>query len=878
MNQLGDNADAYRRRSMSKRRRIVVAVLFVVLLPILVVAFMVARFDPNRYAPAIVAAISQATGRQVTLAGPITMTLSLTPVIEASDVRFSNPPGFADPDLLTLRRVEARIALFPLLSHRLNILQLVLVNPHIILEHDQTGAADWDLSAHQSAPPGQSTERPEPKPAQGHFGGYKIALQAVEITNGLLTIRGAGSQAPMTLALPQLTGTAVSPAAPLHLTANAVLGTTPFSFSGEVGPIERFSGVGTGPWPVHLLLQLGNASATVMGGINHPRTARGYDLAVDLKIPALETLASNLPAGLLHGLTLPPVHDIDASARIVDQNAAIPAIDDLSVQTGISDLSSLRPGLALNALNIKMASLDQPLALSVAAKIGNDPLTLTGNFGPPQALLNPALLPSTMPPQGSFPVSVAAQFGNAAFKITGAIATPATLSGVALALNANIPDLSALIPLAGMRLPAWKNIALQTTVIDPGGLGLRNAAGLDGLSVTMANAAFGGTASLYFGPRPQLQVALNFSQVNLDALQAAMQPAMPQHGAPAGAPPAPASPAANVLPDTPLPLKILKSASADVQLSADMLIWHQTNFSALQAHAVLNNGILTLNPVTGQLPGGSVSASATLDTTQEPATETMRLNAPALALAPFLKALNLPDTAEGTVQAQISATARGDSLHAIAASLNGQLGLAMVNGVVEGALIDQLFGTVLRTVGLPVSLVGSQGPVPVRCMALRVDAANGIGTIRTLTMDSSRLLMQGGGTVNFGDETLGVILRPQVPVAGTEIGIPVEVGGSFAAPTTTVAPANAVVAAGKAAAGLQVNGAQQALGNNSFLGKAESMLGIGASGDVCPAALSLGRLGQPGPAAPPVTKAPASQGAAPALSGPQNLLNSLFGK
>ena len=34
-------------------------------------------------------------------------------------------------------------------------------------------------------------------------------------------------------------------------------------------------------------------------------------------------------------------------------------------------------------------------------------------------------------------------------------------------------------------------------------------------------------------------------------------------------------------------------------------------------------------------------------------------------------------------------------------------------------------------------------------LGLRLDAANGVGTVKTLTLDSSRLLVQGGGSVNF---------------------------------------------------------------------------------------------------------------------------------
>ena len=169
-----------------------------------------------------------------------------------------------------------------------------------------------------------------------------------------------------------------------------------------------------------------------------------------------------------------------------------------------------------------------PFRINATGTSGNAPLTLAGHFGPPQALMNPALLPSTMPPQGSFPVTLTAQAGDAKFGVTGAIATPQTLAGVALALNATIPDLSALSPLAGRSLPAWKNINAQTSVIDPGGLGLRNAVGLDGLTVTLDNAAFGGAADLYFSPQPRLQAEIKFSQVNIDALLAAMPPSRRQ--------------------------------------------------------------------------------------------------------------------------------------------------------------------------------------------------------------------------------------------------------------------------------------------------------------------------------------------------------------
>ena len=811
---------------MSLWRWAALGALLLAALPAAGILVLVERFDPNHYAPEIITAVDQATGRQLHLSGPLTLQLSLHPVIEASGISLSNPPGFTGAQMLTLKRIEARIALLPLLSHRLNILKLVLVSPDIVLERGPGGLSNWDFT----------TAHPAAAMAPDEFHGYQVALQAVEIENGRLTIK---TPAPTIIALPNLTGTAASPTAPLHIKATAILGTAPFNVSGVVGPIARFSGIGSGPWPVDLTVKLGSAAATVQGALARPRTASGYRLAVALDIPALEDLAASLPSGLTG--SLPPVHDITASARITSQNSTIPAIDDLSVKAGISDLSSLRPGLTLNALDIEMASLNQPLSLSATATLGSTPLTLTGHFGPPQALLNPALLPARTGPQGSFPVTVNAQFGAAKASLTGAIATPATLAGAALALNLTIPDLSALSPAVGVSLPAWKNITAQTTLIDPGGLGLRNAVGLDSLTVNMDNAAFGGDAGLYFGSQPRLQLALQFAGLNADALLAAMpQPATPPPAATAG------------ITDTPLPLPLplpltwLKSARADVQISADTLIWHQMTYTALQGHAVLANGLLTVSPLSAQLPGGNLTARLSVDASKEPAVESLAMSAPALALAPMLQAFGLPGTAEGTMQVRLSAASSGDTLHAIASSLNGQLGLAMANGVVDGSVLQSLFGGVLQTAGLPAGLAGATGPVPVRCLALRVDAANGIATIRAMALDSSRLRLQGGGSVNTGGETLGIVVLPQLPMLANATGSPVAIDGSFTAPVVEAAPAGSIQA---------------------------------TSGDICPAALKLGRFGQPGPAAaamqPPSGGIPGA--AAPPSGAPKNLLNGLLG-
>ncbi len=851
------------------------AVMVIVFVPVAGLGIFIARFNPNAYAPQIIAAVQQATGRTLTINGPIRLQLSLTPTLAASGLSLSNPEGFADPALLTLDQAQAQIALLPLLHHQVDVLSLKLDGLKLYLERNQTGQADWNFTS-TTAQPGSPAL---PVPAASTKSSYTYALEAVELDNGQITLRPQGLGQPSVIQLTRLTGQASSLTTPLHLSGSAAIGNAPLTLQGVVGPVARLTGTGTSPWPVKLSFGFAGASATLQGNVTRPQSARGYNLTFSAAIPALETIGAALPPSWLDGVALPALHNVTASATITDDGAPLPAISNVSIKAGESALTSLYPGLTLAALNAEMPSLGGSATLSANGVLGSLPFVLQANTTALDAFIPPALLPASAPPAASFSESLNASLGNASASLTGGIATPGSLTGAALALNLNIPDLSALSPAIGQPLPAWKNIAVKTTLIDPGGQGLRQAVGLDSLTATMDNASFGGDASLSFRPAPKLEIDLSIAQANLDALLAAMPPA--------SAPPAVSTPVqpqpASVVPNIALPLNFLRQASADVLLKADSLTYDGANYTALQGHAVLNNGLLTVNPLTGQSPGGAVSASGSIDASVDPAAETLKLNAPALALGPFLHGFGLPAMAQGTVQAQMNASARGNTLPDMVATVTGQLGLASVNGVVDGSVLGRLFGGALQSVGLPANLATSPGPVSLRCAALRLDANNGSGVVKALALDSSRLLMQGSGTVNFASETLGLVLKPRLKIGGSNVSVPVQVGGTFLAPTYGVAPQSAVSAGAQSASGLAGSPLQQALGGNTLLGQAVGAF-PGGNADFCPAALSLARFGQTGPMpsasanSPSSATVPSPPANSPPANSPRNLLNGLLGQ
>ena len=98
--------------------------------------------DWNGYRDRLAAELSRATGRTVSLAGPIEATLLPSPRLLANNVRLSGPDADGG-DLLRLRAVELQVGLLPLLTGHIVVERLTLVRPEILVETDESGRLAW---------------------------------------------------------------------------------------------------------------------------------------------------------------------------------------------------------------------------------------------------------------------------------------------------------------------------------------------------------------------------------------------------------------------------------------------------------------------------------------------------------------------------------------------------------------------------------------------------------------------------------------------------------------------------------------------------------------------------------------------------------------
>lgn len=852
-------------------RLLLALLIIIVVLPLAAGAAFFVSLNPNAYKGRIEAAASQALGRAVTINGPLSLQFSLVPRIAARDVTVANLPGGTAPAMIHVARIETQVALLPLLHHRIEIRTLALRQPSILLERLKDGTPNWVFTP--QGKPGQpaATTPAASGAAQPSASGaaWQVAVQAVTIRDGVVLWQENNGQAKslrITTARLAAQGAQGMPlgAAPLTVSADLLWRNQPVRLSGQTGPIGSILSPTPGKgWPVTLTLAAEGAKLSAQGSFADPRHMAGYHFTVMGQIPAAEALTPLLPPGLLPAADkIPPLHQVSLAATLTDAGKGQPAFSNLSLQAGNSDLGSLLPGLQLNSLSLAAPALDQPLSINLLGQRHGFAFTLAGSMGPLTALLAPppgTTSPSAQPPV-PLPVDLRLTAGSSNIDVQGSIADPQALRGLSLSITADIAKLDALSPLLGVPLPPVPSLH-ATGMLRDGPAGIGQGLTLSAFNLTAPEGDIEGALTLNYGKRLAFSADLRSARLDLDGLlgpartaapkPAAPKPAVPQPAAPEPATATPAQPKGPklLIPAIPLPIGLLREVDGTVHLAFASLRAGGTEYRALVAHARLEQGVFSLDPSSVVLPGGQVLVAMTIDAKPAVPQVTFAFQTQALAVAPLLKALGLPPVASGLTQAFARLSATGATTRALAADMTGGIGIASVNGTIDGRALAMLLAPAVHAAGpLPANVLSAAGNVPLHCFALRLDAVKGKAHASALLLDTSLLQLQGQGTVDFGTESLALALTPQIYLGEMDLTVPVDISGSLAAPK--FGRVGKVVIS-------QNSGGNSGGGINSLL---QSVLGQGKArhgvSSACAPALKLARDGQPGeaPAGPGDTK------------------------
>jgi len=103
--------------------------------------------DWNEYKGAIASQAKKVTGRNVFIGGEIKFSVFPTPALSVQDLHLASVEGAAEADMISLKALTVRVALWPLFEGEVEVESISLVEPVIHLEVLTNGLNNWTFAA-----------------------------------------------------------------------------------------------------------------------------------------------------------------------------------------------------------------------------------------------------------------------------------------------------------------------------------------------------------------------------------------------------------------------------------------------------------------------------------------------------------------------------------------------------------------------------------------------------------------------------------------------------------------------------------------------------------------------------------------------------------
>ncbi|MCP5199660.1 MAG: AsmA family protein [Gammaproteobacteria bacterium] len=165
---------------MKALKTLLILIVIVIVIAIGGGAAFLATFDPNEHKDAIAAKVEEATGRKLSLEGPIELAFWPKIRLKAGPLALGNAPGFGDEPMFAADDIQIAVATLPLLSRRLEMDTVVLHGIRVNLARNADGISNFDDLA------GGGGEE-----SGGGEGLAAIVLGGVDIKDAALTWRDA---------------------------------------------------------------------------------------------------------------------------------------------------------------------------------------------------------------------------------------------------------------------------------------------------------------------------------------------------------------------------------------------------------------------------------------------------------------------------------------------------------------------------------------------------------------------------------------------------------------------------------------------------------------------------------------------------------------
>ena len=201
----------------------------------------------------------------------------------------------------------------------------------------------------------------------------------------------------------------------------------------------------------------------------------------------------------------------------------------------------------------------------------------------------------------------------------------------------------------------------------------------------------------------------------------------------------------------------------------------------MNIHLVLDNGLLTLDPLNFALDAGTFAGRVRIDARGAEPVTALDVSIDGVDLAQFKSASMKEPPLTGILRGRFAFNGTGSSMHKFAAASDGNMSVVIPQGQIREAFAELTGINVLKALGLLISK--EEGKADIRCSIIDFKDHKGSLNTTTVYVDTTNVLITGRGKINFADEKIDLALQGDPKkVRFLRLRSPIELNGTLAKP------------------------------------------------------------------------------------------------
>jgi len=233
-----------------------------------------------------------------------------------------------------------------------------------------------------------------------------------------------------------------------------------------------------------------------------------------------------------------------------------------------------------------------------------------------------------------------------------------------------------------------------------------------------------------------------------------------------------------------LPFDLVKNIDLDIHISVDEINGTQFNIDRADAHVQIDNNVLVINPASFIFDGGFVQMEASIAVDSKQPEIKLDVQANDIDIGQFVSQFIENHSIDGELTTHMNFSGSGHSIAEIAASLDGDVAVALDNGVLHEANLALLN---IDFLGWFFDHLIQKKQTDIHCAMSHHQIKRGLAELKMLMIATPDLEASGEGSINLKNEMIDLtiytdnksIFKPSIPIS---------VRGNLSKPTVTVLP------------------------------------------------------------------------------------------